>query len=301
MLKIAGYDREKLVPGYKGKFLIQLHKADKAGIHFDLRLEFPVVNLHESLGQYEGKRLPGTSEPMQKYPDKPGTVLRSFAVRKHKIPSGSEKLFIVETEDHPSSYFSFSGEITEGYGKGTVEKWDHGTYELLDVEGDKKYTIEFHGDKLKGIFTFVKYQNGYLWLKTKKRTSNMKLITDALRIAARNLIAAPPEPDVNQDPQELFKQIRPLLNKLALGALADASKTTLMTGQTKGKNSLYCVYLRRGTEITPDILNRLKRNEDFFDSLKWSAKAMMLYLWWPYSTPAVPGAPAVPAAPGAPI
>jgi bifunctional non-homologous end joining protein LigD len=166
-LKLSGYDRDKLVPGYQGKFVIQLHSA--TNLHFDLRLEFPVTSLHDSLGQYEGKRLPGTPEPMEKYPDKPGTVLRSFAVRKHKIPSGTEKLFIVETEDHPLSYFFFSGEITEGYGKGMVDIWDHGTYELLDVEGDRKYTIDFKGNKLKGVFALVKYQQGYLWVKTKNK------------------------------------------------------------------------------------------------------------------------------------
>jgi len=166
-LKLAGYDREKIKPGYKGRFVIHSHFAEKAGHHFDLRLEFPVTSLHAALGAYEGKRLPGTREPMEKYPDKPGTVYRSFAVRKHTLPTSGTKLFIVETEDHPIQYGGFTGEIEEGYGKGKVDIFDKGTYELLDVEGDKKYTIDFKGKKLNGIYAFVKYQRGYLWVKTK--------------------------------------------------------------------------------------------------------------------------------------
>lgn len=112
----------------------------------------------------------------------------------------------------------------------------------------------------------------------------MECLSKKLKIMAR-LLTAQPETDPNQDPQNLFQQIRPLLNDLALGALTEASKTSLMIGKTKGKNSLYCVMIRRTTSITPDIINRIKRNEDNFDSIKWSAKAMELYLWWPYQTP----------------
>jgi hypothetical protein len=169
-LKLAGYDRDKLVSGYKGRFVIHDHAAEKAGKHFDLRLEFPVTSLHRALSSYEGKRLPGTEEPMEKYPDKPGTVYRSFAVRKHTLPTGDKKLFIVETEDHPVSYGTFKGIISEGYGAGKVDIFDKGTFELLNVEGDKKYTIDFHGKKLNGIYALVKYNRGYLWVKTKDQS-----------------------------------------------------------------------------------------------------------------------------------
>ena len=80
----------------------------------------------------------------KKYPDKQGTVYRSFVVKKATIPTKNKKLFIVETEDHPISYGSFKGTIPQGYyGAGKVEIWDKGTYELLDVEGDKKYLFRF--------------------------------------------------------------------------------------------------------------------------------------------------------------
>jgi poly(A) polymerase len=165
--KTAGYDRDKIKPGYKGKFVIHDHSAEKAGRHFDLRLEFPVTSLKKALGTYEGKRLPGREEPEGPYTDGPGTVYRSFAVRKHQLPTADTKLFIVETEDHPIAYGFFSGKITEGYGKGDVDIFDKGTYEIVDVEGDKKYTLDFKGKKLNGLFALIRYQNGYLWVKTK--------------------------------------------------------------------------------------------------------------------------------------
>jgi hypothetical protein len=174
-LKLAGYDRDKLVPGYKGRFVIHDHIAERAGKHFDLRLEFPVTSLHQALGSYEGKRIPGSEEPMEKYPDKPGTVFRSFAVRKHTIPTGKTKLFIVETEDHPIEYGTFKGTISEGYGAGEVNIFDNGTFEILDVEGDKKYTIDFHGKKLNGAYALVKYNRGYLWVKTKEQSKKASI------------------------------------------------------------------------------------------------------------------------------
>lgn len=174
-LKLAAYDRDKLIPGYKGRFVIHDHTAKRAGRHFDLRLEFPVASLHQALNSYEGNRIPGNEEPVEKYPDEPGTVYRSFAVRKHTIPTGKTKLFIVETEDHPIEYGSFKGTISEGYGAGEVDIFDKGTFELLDVEGDKKYTIDFHGKELNGVYALVKYNQGYLWVKTKDATKRASI------------------------------------------------------------------------------------------------------------------------------
>ena len=123
----------------------------------------------------------------------------------------------------------------------------------------------------------------------------MELISGLIRTIARIAAADP-----NDDPQDLFQQVRPLLSKVALATQADASKTELEVGKTQGKNSLYCVYLRRGAIISKDILNRLKREEDNFNSIKWSSKAIMLYLWWPYKVPedTGPTAPTAPVVPG---
>jgi hypothetical protein len=180
-VKSAGYIRGQLKPGYKGKFVIHDHYAERAGRHFDLRLEFPVTSLQKSLGKYTHKR-PGTKEPVKTYPDKPGTVYRSFAEKKHAIPTAETKYFVVETEDHPIEYGSFHGVIPEGYGAGKVKIFDKGTYEILEVEGDKKYVLDFHGSKIKGSFALIKYNQGYLWVKsrTKKEASAIDYVQATL-------------------------------------------------------------------------------------------------------------------------
>ena len=137
--RLAAYDPERFKPGWKGKFIVQKHEADRAGPHWDVRLEWPVKSA-------EGA----------------GSVFRSFVDRKMEIPGGDTKIYLVETEDHPMEYGSFEGEITEGYGKGTVDIWDKGTYEVLDT-GSGRIVARFNGKKLKGVYALVKYAKGYLW------------------------------------------------------------------------------------------------------------------------------------------
>jgi hypothetical protein len=228
-LKIAGYDREKIKPGYKGKFVIHNHLADKAGQHWDLRLEFPVTSVHKALKDYEGKRLPGRREPEGPYPDKPGTVFRSFAVRKHRLPAGSTKMFIVETEDHPIAYGTFRGKIPEGYGAGDVEIFDHGTYEILDVEGDKKYTLEFHGKKVHGAYALVKYQRGFLWVKAKeKKASAIDYIRPTMH---------PGIWDLQKDPPLMIEKVRKdILNVLSKSVEKDLIKSVFISGSAASYN-----------------------------------------------------------------
>jgi len=136
---IQAYNREKLKTGYKGKFVIQEHDADKAGKHWDIRIEMPKGS---------------------------GSVYRSFVDKKAQLPAKGKKIFLIESEDHPMSYGEFEGKIPKGeYGAGDVKIVDKGTYELLDVEGDKKYVMNFGGKKLKGEYALIKYQDGYLWVK----------------------------------------------------------------------------------------------------------------------------------------
>jgi hypothetical protein len=61
-----------------------IHKAKKAGEHFDLRLE-----------------------------NDDGTM-SSWAIPKARLPHNKEKLLAQKTEDHPISYNKFKGEIPEG-------------------------------------------------------------------------------------------------------------------------------------------------------------------------------------------
>jgi hypothetical protein len=105
------------------------------------------------------------------------------------------------------------------------------------------------------------------------------------RILGKFVQAIPVQNDPNEDPIYLFSQIRPLLGKLRLANLCIDNKTQLMTGQSRGKDSSYCVFLRRTTQITSDIINRIKMNLNQFQYLVWSENAIEIYLWYPYVPP----------------
>ena len=164
------YIKEELVKGYKGKFVIQKHEATNT--HYDLRLEFPVRSLKEALDpMYKIMKIDN------KESDKAGTVYRSWAIPKHKLPTYRNKLLAMETEDHNKSWGTFEGTIEEGYGAGTVEIVDKGTFELLDVTYDKKYIIEFKGKAIKGIFALIKTgAKTFLWVKVKNKEKYSSII-----------------------------------------------------------------------------------------------------------------------------
>ena len=170
-LVIASYVRDKLKPGYTGRFVIHHHKASHE--HWDLRLEFPVDNVAKALGEYGRRRKEGP-EPRPSAKDVPGTVLRSWAIPKHRVPSKGSPLLAHETEDHAIEYRSFKGTIPEGlYGAGTVDIYDHGTFKLTDVDYDKKYSFEMHGNKVTGPFALVKTSgNNFLWIKASSKEAS---------------------------------------------------------------------------------------------------------------------------------
>jgi len=103
------------------KFVIQKH--DASHLHYDFRLEM------------DG-------------------VAKSWAVPKIPPQKVGEKRLAVQVEDHTIEYMGFEGVIEEGYGKGTVEIWDSGTYELERKKEDK---IVFHlkGTRLKGRYVLL--------------------------------------------------------------------------------------------------------------------------------------------------
>lgn len=89
-------------------------------------------------------------------------VLKSWAVPKGPPRTIAEKRLAIQVPDHDLAYASFHGIIPEGeYGAGTVEIWDHGTYENLKDysmnESIKKGRIEIalHGKKLNGNFALI--------------------------------------------------------------------------------------------------------------------------------------------------
>ncbi|MDX6481938.1 MAG: bifunctional non-ous end joining protein LigD [Gaiellaceae bacterium] len=123
-------DRKKTPEPFGGKrskkapiFVVQRHDARR--LHYDFRLE------------RDG-------------------ALASWAVPKGVPLESGQQHLAVHVEDHPLSYATFEGEIPKGnYGAGTVEIWDHGTYELVEEKPDGGLTVRLHGERLEGTWTLV--------------------------------------------------------------------------------------------------------------------------------------------------
>ncbi|MFL5255577.1 MAG: non-homologous end-joining DNA ligase [Rhodopila sp.] len=110
-------------------FVVQKHQAKRAGLHWDFRLE------------HNG-------------------VLWSWAVRKGPSLNPADKRIAAHVEDHPLDYADFQGSIPEGYGAGTVQTWDRGTWQPLadpdDGMRDGEIKFVLSGTRLHGRFTLVR-------------------------------------------------------------------------------------------------------------------------------------------------
>jgi bifunctional non-homologous end joining protein LigD len=111
-------------------FVIQKHAAQRAGLHWDFRLEH-------------------------------GGVLWSWAVPKGPSLDPADKRLALHVEDHPIDYADFEGAIPAGeYGGGDVEMWDRGTWEPLSQpeEGMRRGELRFalRGERLHGRFTLTR-------------------------------------------------------------------------------------------------------------------------------------------------
>jgi bifunctional non-homologous end joining protein LigD len=85
-----------------------------------------------------------------------GGALASWAVPKGIPREPGHRHLAVHVEDHPLEYATFEGEIPAGqYGAGTVEIWDHGTYELLEEKKDGGLTVRLEGERLRGTWALV--------------------------------------------------------------------------------------------------------------------------------------------------
>ncbi|HXZ99985.1 MAG TPA: non-homologous end-joining DNA ligase [Candidatus Binatia bacterium] len=113
------------------RFCVQLHRATR--LHYDFRLEH-------------------------------GGVLLSWAIPRGPSLDPASRRLAVQTEDHPLDYGDFEGVIPSGYGMGTVELWDAGTFEWVResaadpdrqiAKGDIKFRLA--GQKLSGEFALVR-------------------------------------------------------------------------------------------------------------------------------------------------
>jgi hypothetical protein len=116
-------------------------------------------------------------------------------------------------------------------------------------------------------------------------------LTNILKAFAGRIIQAQ---DPNNDPIALYAQVRPLMTKMRLHTITVPNKTELMIGRTQGKDSNYCILLRRQAEIDSVIIDNIKRNEKNLDKIVWHAAGIKVYVWWPYSPPAEEGTPPAP-------
>jgi bifunctional non-homologous end joining protein LigD len=83
-------------------------------------------------------------------------ALASWAVPKGVPLEPGQQHLAVHVEDHPLDYATFEGEIPAGqYGAGTVEVWDHGTYELLEEKKNGGLTVRLRGERLAGTWTLI--------------------------------------------------------------------------------------------------------------------------------------------------
>ncbi len=100
-------------------------------------------------------------------------ALASWAVPKGVPLEPGQQHLAVHVEDHPLTYATFAGEIPAGnYGAGTVEIWDHGTYELVEEKPNGGLTVRLRGERLDGLWTLVPAHlggNAKNWLIVKKK------------------------------------------------------------------------------------------------------------------------------------
>src|SRR5205823_11436092 len=83
-------------------------------------------------------------------------ALASWAVPKGIPLQPGQQRLAVHVEDHPLEYAEFAGEIPQGqYGAGSVEIWDHGTYELVEEKRNGQLTVRLAGERLQGDWTLV--------------------------------------------------------------------------------------------------------------------------------------------------
>lgn len=106
-------DPHSLKPGSVVDFIVQQHKAERAGTHFDVRF--------------------GT----------PDTGLFSWATRK-ELPKPGERIALFQQPLHRHEYKEFEGEIAEGYGKGHVSKHDEGKLLITRVSTNAIHFTKAH-------------------------------------------------------------------------------------------------------------------------------------------------------------
>jgi len=142
----------------RSRFIVVLHEAKRAGKHHDLRFVMPNSK-----------------------------IWISFAIRKEIPLTPGNKVLAVRTHDHTEEEALFTGEITDGYGKGKLTKWDDGKCEIIKF-ASKHMIVKFGGRKLKGVYHLVnlgvvnrKYrEQHFLFFKGKEMRENTSFVEQYL-------------------------------------------------------------------------------------------------------------------------
>lgn len=113
---------DKILP-----WVVQKHKAERAGLHYDIRFGPPEYGLF------------------------------SFVSRKG-LPKPGEKFLVKRTQLHEGQYANFEGKILRGYGKGQV--WIHDKGAILVTKVDPNKEIRF-------VVLHHKYPEKYVMIKRK--------------------------------------------------------------------------------------------------------------------------------------
>lgn len=154
--------------GKRRTFVVQKHKANKAGLHYDFRLEMPT---------------------------KKGVKLVSWVIRKGPSLNPSMKRLAIETSDHDLKYGTFEGITEKGYGAGKTIIWDKGTYKIVkpeikskeDLKNIKKFEFILSGKKLHGRFIMIQTEHG--WILRKKRDAHSDTSIVITEDAPRSIVS----------------------------------------------------------------------------------------------------------------
>jgi len=133
------------------KYVLQKHKAYKAGLHYDFRIELPTNK----------------------------SKLKSFAIRKFP-EKNKDKIYIVETKLHSADWLDIKHlELPEGdYGAGIIDTVQKGKLTATEFS-DRKISFNITGKILNGDYSLIRMGNpirpqieynikGNIWLFIKK-------------------------------------------------------------------------------------------------------------------------------------
>lgn len=183
------------------EYSLQSHDADRAGMHYDLRLADPDTQF-----------------------------AHSWALPKHTLPNDNSRVRLaVQQPTHTMSYMNFEGDINEGYGKGSVKLEERGKVKVKTSPGKVEFEHPQHGPMA------IIQKDGKQWIIVKKK--NVKTAAEIIRASLINKIA---EFKVQTDPK-LKTRVSPFRKDMTSKAetpyeIKAPDITTLSTGKSdRGK------------------------------------------------------------------